>query len=91
MIDFLCDLWQSVRQRKDLRLGLITLLGATLMSLLAADGFRRGARSVDRAVALPRVAVFGDSFTFGLGVEDDATFVSVLGDSLRKEPGHRWA
>jgi hypothetical protein len=43
-----------------------------------AYGFRGDFPSPDAAKRRPRVAVLGDSFTFGLGVEDDRTFVALL-------------
>jgi hypothetical protein len=43
---------------------------------IAATGFRHDVRQAQRPG--PRVAVLGDSFTFGLGVDDDETFVSLL-------------
>lgn len=47
---------------------------------IGPDGFRVQSQNALDANA-PRYAVFGDSFTFGLGVEDDQTFVSQLNSS----------
>lgn len=47
---------------------------------IGADGFRaQTANALDTDAK--QYAVFGDSFTFGLGVEDDQTFVSLLNAS----------
>lgn len=51
-----------------------------------------GLRDVDFPVAKPagtrRLLMLGDSFTEGLGVQNDETFSHVLGQMLRKSDGH---
>jgi hypothetical protein len=49
-----------------------------------AEGFRGPFPTRETQTSRRRVAVLGDSFTFGLGVDDDATFVSALS---RLDPG----
>lgn len=42
------------------------------------DGFRLQSESLSTGADVPRIAVLGDSYTFGLGVEDDETFTAIL-------------
>ncbi|MCP5524412.1 MAG: hypothetical protein H7A46_23015 [Verrucomicrobiales bacterium] len=46
------------------------------------DGFRADFRPPTNPAGRPFVAVLGDSFTFGLGVDDDETFVHYLNQQL---------
>jgi lysophospholipase L1-like esterase len=49
-----------------------------------AQGFRGSTAIGNKATGTTRILGLGDSFTFGIGVEDDATYLALLEQKLRR-------
>ncbi len=60
----------------------------TVRMRINAEGFRGPLLPEEKAAGVTRVMTLGDSFSFGLGVEDDATYPVILEGVLRESiPG----